>query len=388
MRVLHLGKYYPPALGGIELHVQALAQGQARLGAEVTVLAVNHEHKGEDATYRGSARTRTLEEDDGPVRVVRVGRLGTVWGKLSLAPRLPLLLARLGREADLIHLHCRNPTMSAGLRALPRLPAPLVITHHSDVAKQRVLRRALLSLEDPLYRKAKRILATSPAYAQASPVLQRHMERVRALPLGIDLAPFASPSAAAQAEAKALRERYPGPLWLMVGRLIYYKGHEVALEALRDLPGTLIVIGTGPLAGSLWEQAERNGLGKRVVFLGEVSETVLQGAYLAASAFWFPSIARSEGFGLVQVEAMATGTPIVNTSISGSGVHWVAPDGVAALTVAPLDSGAFARAVKRLVDDPALATSLGAGGQARAQDRFDVARMAKSSLDHYREALA
>lgn len=388
MKILHLGKYYPPALGGIELHVQTLAQEQARLGAEVTVVAVNHEREGQDATYSALARTRTTEEQDGPVRVVRVGRLATVAGKLSVTPRLPFLLRRLGREADVIHLHCRNPTMSAGLRALPGLPAPLVITHHSDVAKQRLLRRALLAVEGPLYRKARRILATSPAYAQASPVLQGHMERVRALPLGIDLAPLLEPSAEVLREADGLRERYPGPRWLMVGRLIYYKGHEVALEALRELPGTLIVIGTGPLAGSLWERAERAGLSKRVAFLGEVSQTTLQAAYQAADAFWFPSIARSEGFGLVQVEAMASGTPIVNTKIPGSGVHWVSPEGVSGLTVPLGDPRAFAQAVQRLIDEPELAATLGAGGRARAEERFGAERMGRTSLEHYREALA
>lgn len=388
MRILHLGKYYPPALGGIELHVQTLAQGQARLGAQVTVLAVNHERAGQDETYSPWARTRTREDRDDQVRVVRVGRLATVAGKLSVSLRLPLLLRELGREADVIHLHCRNPTMSGGLRSLLRIPAPLVITHHSDVAKQRLLRRALLALEEPLYRQARRILATSPAYAQASPVLQGHMERVRALPLGIELEPFLSPSPEVEAEAAQLRERYPGPRWLMVGRLIYYKGHEVALEALRDLPGTLIVIGTGPLAGSLWERAERAGLGKRVVFLGEVSATTLQASYLAADAFWFPSVARSEGFGLAQVEAMASGTPILNTHIPGSGVHWVSPDEVSGLTVPCGDPRALRAAAQRLLDEPGLAARLGAGGRARAQERFGAEQMARTSLEHYREALA
>ena len=388
MRVLHLGKYYPPALGGIELHVQALAQGQAALGADVTVIAVNHDRGGSDATYRAFTRTRTREERDGPVRVIRVGRVASIAQKLSVTPRLPLLLRRYGREADLIHLHCRNPTMSAGLRAIGRLPAPLVITHHSDVARQRVLRRALLALEGPLYARAARILATSPAYAQASDVLQGHMERVRALPLGIDLAPFSEPSSAALAEAASLRARYEGPLWLMVGRLVYYKGHEVALEALRGLPGTLIVIGTGPLAGSLWESAQRLGLSKRVVFLGEVEESVLQGAYQAATALWFPSLARSEGFGLVQVEAMASGIPVVNTTIPGSGVHWVCPHEVCGLTVPSVDPEAFRAAVQRILDEPELGPALGAAGRLRARESFSRERMARTSLEHYREVLA
>lgn len=387
MKVLHLGKYYPPALGGIELHVQTLARAQAALGAQVSVLVINHEAAGHDRTYSPWARTRTRREADGRVAVVRVGRVACLAQKLSLAPRLPGLLRELGRGADLIHLHCRNPTMSAGLRALPRLPAPLVITHHSDVARQVLLRRALLGLEDPLYARARRILATSPAYATASPVLQRHMERVRALPLGIELEPFLEPSPAARLEAQRLAERYPGPLWLMVGRLVYYKGHEVALRALADLPGTLLVVGTGPLSGALWEQAEAAGLGERVAFLGEVRAEVLQGAYQAASALWFPSVARSEGFGLVQVEAMASGLPVINTRIEGSGVHWVCPDERAGLTVEVGDAAGFARAARRLLAEPDLAARLGAGGRARAQESFSAARMAAASLEHYREAL-
>lgn len=387
MKVLHLGKYYPPALGGIELHVQTLARAQAALGAQVSVLAVNHEAAGRDQTYSAWARTRTSRERDGRVEVIRAGRLASIAQKLSISPRLPLLLRELGRGADLIHLHCRNPTMSAALRALPRLPAPLVITHHSDVARQVLLRRALLALEEPLYRRARRILATSPAYAVASPVLERHMARVRALPLGIELEPFSAPSPAALAEAARLKERYPGPLWLMVGRLVYYKGHEVALRALADLPGTLLVIGTGPLSGALWEQAEAAGISARVAFLGEVSDEVLQGAYQAADALWFPSLARSEGFGLVQVEAMASGLPVINTRIEGSGVHWVCPHERAGLTVEVEDAPAFARAVRRLLDEPDLAERLGAGGLARAREYFSAEQMGRASLEHYREAL-
>src|SRR5262249_30806399 len=127
LRVCHLGKFYPPAAGGIETHLRALARAQAELGARVEVLCVNHrDGRGRDVTWERFAATPTVTEWDGPVRVVRVGRRASL-ARLDLCPGLPRHLTRLGRGgADVLHLHVPNPTMLLGLAAMRPGP-PLVI---------------------------------------------------------------------------------------------------------------------------------------------------------------------------------------------------------------------------------------------------------------------
>jgi rhamnosyl/mannosyltransferase len=385
--VIHLGKYYPPAPGGIEAHTQALARAQAELGADVRVVVVNHATAdGRDATFDRYTATPWAEDADGPVRVTRVGRWANV-AKLDIAPGLSALLRQLLRDPpDVWHLHAPNVTMMLAVLACTRF-RPLVITHHSDIVRQRLLKRAVGPLETAVYRRAARVLSTSPTYAAGSELLRRFGDKLTPVPLGLDLAPHLSPSPAARAHAEHFRERFPGPVWLCVGRLIYYKGLHVALAALRDVPGTLVVIGTGPLEAELKAQALELGVADRVVWYGHASADELVGAYLAAAALWFPSVARSEGFGLVQVEAMASGCPVVNTAVPGSGVAWVCRHEREGLTVPVNDAAAFGRAAKRLLAEPRLRERLGAAGRERAAAEFDWRVMGRRSLDAYHAVL-
>jgi glycosyltransferase involved in cell wall biosynthesis len=263
---------------------------------------------------------------------------------------------------------------------------PFVVTHHSDIVRQRVLHHLVRPLEHALYRRATRILPTSPPYSDGSPTLARFRGRVRPLPLGLDLAAFRTPSAAATAFAARLHAELTPPIWLSIGRLIYYKGIDVALEALTRVPGTLLVVGTGPMESAWRRKADELKLGGRVRWFGRATDDERTGAYLAATALWFPSNARSEGFGLVQVEAMASGCPVLNTAIPASGVSWVCRHEGEGLTV-PVDApAAFADAARRLLNEPGLRDRLSAAAVVRAAD-FDWLTMGERSLDVYRSVI-
>jgi len=384
LRICHLGKYYPPASGGIETHTQTLARAQAVLGAHVSVVVVNHtDGRGHDVTFTRLARTRNAVDYDEAICINRVGRLACV-GRLDLVPRLPRLLGELLRDPpDVWHLHAPNPTMMLSILLFPRL-RPLVITHHSDIVRQRVLKRFVRPLERNIYRRASRILATSPVYVFGSELLREFEDKLEALPLGLDLTPFSDPSPAAIAHAAALKRRYTGPIWVSVGRLVYYKGLHLALDALRLVPGTLLVIGTGPMEAEWKRQAEQLGVANRVIWFGAATADELVGAYRAATALWFPSTARSEGFGLVQVEAMARGLPVINTRVPNSGVAWACRNEREGLTVPVNDSPAFAAAAMRLIKEPGLHKRLAAAGPTRAAAEFDWLRMAERSFEIYR----
>jgi len=384
LRIVHLGKYYPPAPGGIEEHTRTLARGQAALGAAVRVLVVNHATAtGRDVTFDRFTPTLDQHEDDGPVQVTRVGRWANI-AKLDIAPGLSASLRWLAHwRPDVWHLHTPNVTMMLALLTCSAV-RPLVITHHSDIVRQRLLKHVVRPLEAAIYSRAASILPTSATYAEGSELLQQFASKVTPLPLGIDLEPFQHPNSTALAFANELRGKHGSPLWLCVGRMIYYKGLSVALAALKSVPGTLLVIGTGPLKQELKSLAVELGVADRVVFHGHASIDQLVGAYRASAALWFPSTARSEGFGLVQVEAMASGCPVINTAIAGSGVPWVCRHDQEGLTVPVNDPTALAAAANRLLSESGLREKLAVGGRERAAKEFDHGTMAERSLSIYR----
>jgi glycosyltransferase involved in cell wall biosynthesis len=384
LRICHLGKFYPPARGGMESHLQTLARAQAALGAEVRVVCVNHRDRdGRDVTWQAFTGTPTVEDEDGAVRVTRVGRRASL-ARLEVCLKLPWLLTALQYEGvDVMHLHVPNPTMLLPLAAV-RQRVPLVITYHSDVISQKRLRRLVRPFEHMVFRRATAILPTSPAYPAGSELLQCYRDRWAVLPFGIDLRSYLEPGIEAAAEARRLREQHGEPLWLAVGRLVYYKGLHNAVEALRRVPGKLMIVGEGPLGSELRAQVSRAGLATRVIWAGRLSEAALVGAYQAATALWFPSNARSEAFGLVQVEAMASGCPVINTAIPHSGVAWVSRHEETGLTVPPNDPDALAAAANRLLAEPGLRQRLQTAAKVRACREFDARVMAARSLELYR----
>lgn len=374
MKVCHLGKYYPPAPGGIETHVRTLARAQAALGAKVEVYCVNH------------LTGPTVVEHDGPVLVRRYGRMGSAM-KLDFCPELVARLRRV--EADILHLQVPNPTMIlALLAARPR--QPVVVAYQSDVVNQRLRAALFRPLERMAYKRVRLILPSSPNYPGGSPFLRSYADKLHVLPMGIDLDPYLEPSVIDMTRAEQIRAKYSGagPIWLCAGRMVYYKGFINAIRALASIEGTLLLIGDGPDGPMLQAEVKRLGMGDRVVFVGTLPHYLdVVPYYLAADAFWFPSNARSEAFGLVQVEAMASGCPVINTHIPHSGVPWVSSHDETGLTVAMNDPAALANAARRLLREPDLRERLTTAARQRAAAEFDHRVMAERSLAIYRAVL-
>jgi rhamnosyl/mannosyltransferase len=170
---------------------------------------------------------------------------------------------------------------------------------------------------------------------------------------------------------------------LFVGRLVYYKGLDILLPAMRSVPGRLLVVGDGPLRGAVERQAAELGIAGRVSLLGGVDDDTLQALYGLADVFVLPSTAKAEAFGLVQLEAMSRGCPVVNTNLP-TGVPSVSLDGTTGLTVPPRDVGALARALRTLLEDDALRARYGANARVRARS-FSTAAIGARVRDLYLE---
>ncbi|MEW6731287.1 MAG: glycosyltransferase [Acidobacteriota bacterium] len=369
MRVLQLGKYYYPYMGGIENHLYLLCNEiRQRVPLEVVVC---------------NSVPRTAHESIEGVSVIRCGELFNV-ASTSLCPTMPLMLSR--QQYEIIHFHFPHP-MGVMSYLASRKPSAhkVVITYHSDIVRQERLLKFYAPFMRRVMDRAATIICTSPNYIESSEMLQSYRDKCRVIPYGIDLTQFTE-TEKIHAAAVAIRARYRGPLLIGVGRLIYYKGFEYVIEAMRDIDAQLLIIGDGPLRSRLEVRARDCGVAERVHFLGEIHNQEITPYYYASDLFVFPSIARSEAFGIVQLEAMACRLPVVNTALD-SGVPFVSRNEESGLTVEPKNSHAFAQAVNRLLADPAWMRRLGEAGRRRVEKEFSKEVMAAHIINLYQELL-
>jgi rhamnosyl/mannosyltransferase len=321
---------------------------------------------------------RTTHEKLNGVSVTRVGTIAT----LRSAPLCPELPWRIHRSpADIVHLHHPNPSAFAGY-LLSGHRGCLVVTYHSDIVQQRLLGAVYEPIVNAVLRRAAATIVSSQAYIDTSPTLARYADRCVVLPMSIDENGLKTVDAQAVAR---IRAAYGDRIVLTVGRLVYYKGLEFAIRAMKRVNGHLLIVGQGPLRDSLAAEARRAGVADRVTLLGHVPDTTPY--YHAAAVFALPSHLRSEAFGIVQLEAMASGIPVVNTWIP-SGVPSVSLDGVTGLTVAPADPDALAGALTALLDDPVRRKEFGLAGQRRVAEEFSLNHMAERTLALYARVLA
>jgi glycosyltransferase involved in cell wall biosynthesis len=211
----------------------------------------------------------------------------------------------------------------------------------------------------------------------------QHARRVTVIPFGVPLERYDRVDGERRSRIDQVVATVPGPRMLFVGRLVYYKGLDVLLDAMGRCDGSLVIVGEGPLDGALRAIVTEKRLAGRVLFAGRVPDADLPAFYQACDIFVLPSIARTEAFGVVQIEAMAAGRPVVSTNLP-TGVPWVNQDGVSGLVVPPGDPVALGNALQRLLDDGALRRRLGEGARQRAQTMFSRERMVatfKSLID-------
>lgn len=368
MKVLHLYKYYHPFIGGIENHVRVLA---TELSRSSRVRALVSSHNG----------CRGVERREG-VTVVRLPRYGSALST-PLSPGLLPLLRRM--QADVAHIHLAHPLGMCALLALPREKRPAIVaSYHMDVsARSRSCGYAYRPLLRRFLAQTDAILLASPAMKTNSPILDDLHERCEVVPYGIDVTRFnKTPEIVRQ--AGEIRQGFGNrPIVLFVGRLVYYKGVDVLLKAARDIDAIILIVGSGPLETKMREAAE--GI-PNVVLAGSVADRELPAYYHACDVFALPSTAQTEAFGLVQLEAMAAGKPVVCTEL-GTGTSWVNQHGVTGFVVPPRDPEALANAIGALLRDADLRREMGRKGQARVEEEFTKEKMAERTLEVYRKVL-
>lgn len=356
MRVLHVGKYFLPYAGGMEVFLADLVSACQARGVESAAIVHAHDR---DSVSTGA-------RDEAGVEIVRVPS----WGRLLYAPISPQFPAWLERtivrfKPDVLHLHLPNTSAFWALRSEAARNIPWVVHWHSDVVASRLDKR--LALAYPFYRpfeqallsRARAIIATSPPYLEASQALAPWREKCHVIPLGLNPQRCSEPDGAHLAWAESQWGNAQFRI-LTIGRMTYYKGHETLIRAMAQLPGArLILVGDGERKNRLHALVQTLGLGGRVILAGYRPDPEVCALLASCDAFCLPSIERTEAFGLVLPEAMRFSKPVVASNIPGSGVGWVVRDNETGVLVPPGDADALAAALHKLEVSPALRREMG-----------------------------
>ncbi len=356
--IAHIVCTYPPYRGGMGQVVFEYTQRLKEHGYNVHVFTTKHSVEVEDPEY-----VHRLPS------IVHIGNAGV----------MPSLYSRLS-GFDLVHLHYpfyggAEPVI---VRRAIRHDQGLVMTYHMDAtaggwkgALFAAHRRVLLPW---IVNRSDRILASSEDYLATSALseIEGVMDRVEIHPFGIDLKRF-HPGTEEEYKKK-LGARLDVPTFLFVGGLDsahHFKGMPVLIDALRhivSLPWQMFIIGDGNLRPSFKETVRAQGLSDRVLFLGNVADRDLPSVYRCADIHLFPSTRRAEAFGLVALEAAASGIPTIASSLPG--VRTVVQDGSTGLLVPPEDGAELAKSMRLLLEQPELRARFGLAARAHAEQRF------------------
>lgn len=375
MRILHIGKYYPPVPGGMERFLEDLANAQRRAGHDVTVLV--HGSPGD-----------TPSSD--PPWLLRC----PVWFRLVFAPispAFPFWLSRVIRQHDPDVLHFHTPNLSAFWALL--LPSarrlPWVIQWQSDVEPSRF--RLSLRLLYPIFRvferalleRAEVIVVSSPQYLKSSIPLSPWREKCEVIPLGLatNRLPLAQDDGARYWLGRSFR-------LLAIGRLTYYKGFETLIKAAAASPETeLIIVGEGEERPHLEKILKQLGNPRGIRMFGHADDPTCHSLLASCDVFCLPSRERTESFGVVLMEAMRYGKPLLASDIPGSGVGWLTRNDENGWLVQPESVAAWRTAIGQLAEDRERCVAMGQAGYARFAKELDIAGIVPRIDKAYRQAV-
>lgn len=367
--ILQVNKFYYPHIGGVEKVVQQLSEEFLKEpGVKNEVLACHTSKKDQQAVIRG-------------VHATLAGSHRTVLG-MPISTSFPRLFGNMVLDRDIVDFHMPFPLAAWCLGKIRTRRTRVVVHYHADVVRQKKLKWAYEPAFHRLLDRADAVVVSSPNLRNNSEMLANYRDKCHVIPFMMSL-----PSVGAISPEKiaALKSQLGMPskakVILSVGRFVYYKGLQYLLDAMVGVPdAVLLLVGDGPLKATLAAQAASLGIDRRVFWMSGVSDEDLAACYAMGDIFAFPSSHTTEAYGIVQMEALASGLPVVNTNLP-TGVPWVSKHGESGLTVPPCDAQALQDALGSLVSDPELLAKYKAGALKRAEDfKPDSVRQATMKL--------
>lgn len=369
MKILQIGKFYP-IMGGVEKVMYDLTVGLSSRGIECDMLCASA---------------------DNTSKIIRLNRHGRVITTRTLlkanstmiSPEMVSLLRSIASNYDIIHIHHPDP-MAALALFMSGYKGQVVLHWHSDILRQRMLLQVYRPLQNWLLRRADRVICTSPNYADGSSALGLAYNKLSCVPIGV------APVEPDSEKVRSLRATLDGRRVIFsLGRLVPYKGFDNLILAARHLPDDFLTViaGAGPLENRLKSLIAANGLQHKVKMLGRISDSERNAWMGVASVFCLPSVEKTEAYGIVLIEAMSTGLPVVTTKIPGSGTSWVNAHGVSGLNVGCNNPEELAEALAEVIRVEKENGSYGCN----ARDRWTKLFTIETSIDNvyyiYRQLL-
>lgn len=304
-KILVILNYYYPYISGVSECARIIAELYAKSGNEVTVLTSNH------------ANLQPTEDING-VHVIRTNVLFRI-SKGTVSPDYIMKAIKLSRQFDVVHLHL--PMMESGIIARFSRNGNLVVTYHCDVnLPKSIFNNFVVKMMDISNRiclkNARKIIITSIDYAKSSRIAGEYLHKTIECPTPIK--PY----------HRVPVEKEPTKKWIgFCGRIVEEKGIYVLLKAFMQLQGELehvhLKIGgdyKSIAGGSIYPEVKRfieENKVKNVFFLGKLDESAMEEFYSSLDVMVLPSINSLEAFGMVQIEAMLCGTPVVASDLPG-----------------------------------------------------------------------
>jgi rhamnosyl/mannosyltransferase len=370
MKILEINKLYYPWTGGIEFVAQSIAEG-LNDRVDMSVLVCQPKGKSSHETVNG-------------VKVVRASSFG-IYFSMPISLDFFIKFWRMAKTADIIQLHVPFPLSDLACLLFAR-KKKIVLWWHSDIVKQKKIMFFYGPILNMLIRRVDRIVVATQGHIDSSEYIKPFEGKCVIIPYGIRVEEYDCHQAEPILTAKLVDAKAKKVFF--AGRLVYYKGVDILLDAISMTHGTeLFISGDGTLEGALKEQVKSLGIQNRVHFLGKLSDDELKSAFFDCDLFVLPSIQNSEAFGIVQLEAMISKKPVINTSLP-TGVPHVSLDSCTGLTVRPGDSNALAKAIQILSDDDDLRQEMGIRAEKRARELFDLKYTINQLFALYLEVLA
>ena len=365
LKILQLGKFFP-IRGGVEKVAYDLMIGLSEQNIRCDMMCAASQGKN---------------------RVIPINEYANVicchtWFKAAatmISPAMIHTLWKRCRNYDIIHVHHPDPMACLAL-LLSGYKGKVVLHWHADIQKQKILLRMYRPLQQWLLQRADLIVGTTPVYLKESPYLQDVQQKTVCLPIGVKaMQPI-------RESVEKIKNTYPGKkIVFSLGRLVAYKGYWHLVEAAKYLSDEYVVLigGTGALKGELEREINEFGLANKVMLLGRVSDEDLPAYYGACDVFCLSSVQKTEAFGIVQIESMSCGKPVVATNIPQSGVSWVNAHGVSGLNVEPGKAEELARAIEEVTQDETTYQKYATGAANRYKELFTQEQMIDKCIKIY-----
>lgn len=367
IKILQVNKLYYPTIGGIEKIIQQIAEGLAEK-TDMKVLVCKE---------KGKTRIEKVNE----VEIHRAGSFGVI-SSVPISFSFFWEFHRLSKDRDVIHFHFPFPLGDLAC-LLSGYKGKVVIWWHSDIVRQKRLMKIYRPLMEWFLRRADLIIVATEGHIEYSNYLKKYRNKCIVIPFGTDKTIMDNSKRWIESQYNNQYKKKECVRFLFVGRLVYYKGCKVLLEAFKEVErAELIMVGKGEMGDELKQLSSFLELEDRVQFLGSLSEEELSKQFGLCDVFVLPSILKSEAFGLVQIEAMAYEKPVINTNLP-SGVPYVSIDKVTGLTVEPGNIKELSMAMQWMVDHEKERIMMGKCARKRVLEEYQMDGMMNKLLSAY-----